>query len=473
MAARITIGLDLGTSGVKAVCLSDTGRVIAKAAADVALRCPAPGHAEQPVEEVAAASVAVLREVAGCVTDRPIAGLALSGAMHSVVPIDADDQPLAPASTWADRRAAGVADRMFAAADVDALYRHTGCPPGVLYHPARLRWWAGQGVRPARWAAIKDVLLHRLTGAWAADWSVASATGLFDIHQMDWHGPAMELAGVDRAALPPLVRPASVVGGLSRPAAEATGLPTGLPIIAGASDGALANVGAVGIDSDALVITIGTSAAVRRIVRRPLRDERRRSWCYVVDADRWLSGLAMNSGGAALAEAPMLVSRDDKAIAAVPKGADGLTVLPFIHGERDLIWPHDAQWAVLGQTDRHGPAHAARASMEAVACGVAAMIDALPGDRPTAARLTGGVTRSAVWPRIVAEVTGLTLHPVQAADASAIGAAQLARLARDLPPAPPPAAGQPIQPDPAGHAAYRSVRERFAAACRERGWMTD
>ena len=469
--AMAVIGLDLGTSGVKAVAVDAAGRVVGSARAGVALRREGMGTAEQDVEAIWAAACDVLRQAGGS----GVEAVAISGAMHSLVPVDGDGRALAGAMTWADRRAAATA--WAGRIDADALYRRTGCPPGELYHPLRLRWWAGQGVRPARWASIKDVVVHRLTGRWAADLSVASATGLVDIHRRGYDGEALKLAGIDATALPPLVEPTAVVGPVSGAASAATGLGAGLPVVAGASDGALANVGAAGPGGDDVVITVGTSAAVRRLVDRPRFDPQRRTWCYIATADRYVHGSAMNNAGLAVSHAAGgdgSIGAALRGAAAVAPGCGGVTVLPFVTGERGLIWPPHVAWAV--EPSDRASADAAvmmRATLEGVCCGVAELWDAVTAEGRTGeARLSGGIVGSPLWSQMLADMLGVRLRPIEAADASALGAAKLGGQAIGRATGPPAGEGPGVlEPNRERSAAYEQVRRRFRTACERRGWM--
>ncbi|MHB1157307.1 MAG: gluconokinase [Phycisphaerales bacterium] len=490
--AGVVIGLDLGTSGVKAAAMDASGRVVKVARRTVTLMTDDAGKAEQSVEEVWEAVREVLGEIMPDplkrVTPPPeVKAICVSGAMHSVAAMDEAGNVIGHATTWADRRCAGIAERLREQVDVDAMYRRTGCPFSALYHPARLRWWeewhtrsSAGGVNPSGlprnfrgFAAIKDVVIHRLTGRWCSDASIASATGLMDIRNWRWDAEALELAGITADQLPEIVAPTQTVGQTSG----------GVPVIAGASDGALANVGAAGFEPGATAITLGTSGAVRRIINQPRFAPRNRTWCYVVERDLWLHGGAINSGGIAVQHAVELgYGQGEKALkqahaeaATVPAGCDGLMVLPFITGERGLIWPPQAKWTVIGQTSQHTPAHLVRATMEGVAYCIAAMWDVVGMSdslkRVTPPLLTGGVVRSAAWRQIVADVLGIALQPIEAADASAVGAAMLGWRAMGVNVPPPDATSPPIRPDTANHAKYVELFPAFQASCQQRNWI--
>ncbi len=442
------IGLDLGTTSCKAILLDAEGRVVAAASASYSLRVPRPGWAEQDVLVIRAAVNRTLRAVAAATSVAPT-GISFSGAMHSCLPVDAVGAPLANAMTWADNRAAGVEGTVRSELDVPAVYARTGCPVRSTYHPVRLRWWADAAPdvarRASRFVGIKDWIIHELTGAWATDIGLASTTGLLDGTTCSWDPEALRAARVAPEQLPALVPSHAIVGGLARDAAAATGLPAGLPVVAGGSDGALANVGTGLTHAGQAVITVGTSGAVRHLVDRRWVDPSERTWCYVVDEGHWLIGGAINNGGLALDWVRRLLYPELALDAgfrqlaadagAIEPGADGVFVLPYLTGERSPSWTPDDPAMLYGVRLGHGRAHLARAAMEGVAHCIADVWNALPPPAQTAeaTRLTGGITRTPVWAQVLADVLGVPLMALDTTDASATGAALVGLQALGLP----------------------------------------
>ena len=444
------IGLDLGTTSCKAILLDAEGRVVAAARESYPLQVPRPGWAEQDVLVIWEAVTRTLRAV---IASAPVAptGISFSGAMHSCFPVDAEGGPLASSMTWADNRAAGVEATVRAEVDIPALYARTGCPVRSTYHPVRLRWWAVAAPdvvrRTSRFVGIKDWILHALTGAWATDIGLASTTGLLDGATYAWDPEALRVARIAPERLPALVPSTAIVGGLARGVAAATGLPAGLPVIAGGSDGGMANLGTGIARAGQAVITVGTSGAVRQLVDGRWVDPSERTWCYVLDEGRWFIGGAINNGGLALDWVRRLCYPEmtpDAGFgqlaadaAAIAPGADGAFVLPYFTGERSPSWTPDAPAMFYGLRLGHGRAHLARAGMEGVAHCIADVWQALPPPAGTGevTRLTGGITRTPVWAQILADVLGVPLTALAVTDASATGAALvgLRALGRPVP----------------------------------------
>lgn len=439
------IGLDLGTTNCKALALTVDGHITASASSSYSLASPQPGWAAQDVRVVWQGVVKVLRALAPKLDAGQISGLCLSGAMHSLFPVDKEANPLGLAMTWADSRAAAYVAPLRAQTDPHALYQRTGCPLRSTYHPVRLRWWLREAAavcqEASRFVAIKDWVLYRLTGVWATDLSLASTTGLLNLEQLNWDEEALGLAGVTSEQLLPLVHPTAMVGGLTQAAANETGLPLGLPVIAGASDGGLANLGAGAVSPGQVVVSIGTSGAIRKIVAYPQFDAVERTWCYFLVDGCWFVGGSINNGGLALQwirerfypelSADLGYEKLLEDVAAVPAGAEGVLVLPYFSGERNPYWNPTVRAVIYGLSLEHTRAHVARATLEGVAFCLADVWEALAeqgkGEEPLL--LTGAVARLPVWVQIVADVLGISIVPVEVADASALGAAILGHWA--------------------------------------------
>lgn len=494
------IGLDLGTTNCKAVLLDAAGRVRATASEGYKLQVPHPRAAELDVRHVWAAAQKVLRAVAAEQSCQP-SGICFSGAMHSLFPVaDEAGTPLANAMTWADARATAVYRSLVADTDTHALYRRTGCPVHSTYHLQRLRWWERvepeQMQRAHLWVGLKDWILHALTGVWASDLSLASTTGLLNLQTLTWDTGVLRLAGIQADRLPPLVSPAAVVGGLTEEAAAATGLPAGLPVIAGGSDGAMASLGTGIATPGQMVITVGTSGAVRKVVAEPWFDPGERTFCYLLtdrvgnrgtvansapDNALWFIGGAINNGGLTLQWVREKLYPDLAGAAgyeqlaadaaSVPPGAEGVFLLPYFAGERSPHWAPKDKGMMYGLGMQHNRAHFARAAMEGVANCLADVWDALYGSETSneIVRVTGGITRTPLWVQILADMLGVPLMALEVADTSATGAALLGLRALGLASADPQRVAATVEsgpvytPDPRRHQFYKQHHREYRA----------
>jgi len=471
------IGIDVGTTACKVVAVDIAGSVYATASADYPLLQPEPGAAEQDTADiwqaVCRAIVAVAREVRAS----RLAAVSLSGAMHSLIALDESNQSLTNAMTWADTRCTDAIEEHVAG------YARTGCPNQPIYHPARLRWLKNKQPdcfdTAARFAGIKDWLVWKLCGRWATDYAMASATGLLNIHDLSWDESTMALAGVCAEQLPDVMVPWSVVGKIDAKASDLTGLPVDLPVVLGTSDGAAANLGAGAGEANETVITVGTSGAVRHMVNQPRLDPEHRTWCYAMWPNHWLAGGAINNGGLAVKWLAQRFYEVDywrdalpqivKDVQTIEPGSDGLMLLPYFAGERSPHYRTDATGAFIGMNLSHTRAHLARATVEAVAFCLADVAQAVGLDASDgkAVRLTGGITHMQPWCQIVADVLGVSIEPIDVADASAIGAALLGHWAAGHVPVEQcwwrGRNANVIHPDREAHQAYQTLHQQFRA----------
>lgn len=491
----LVVGLDIGTTAARAAVFDAGGRLLAVAGHSYPLHTPHPGWAEQdPLVVSQAASAAVASAVGAAsrragITSGDVAALSLSSILHSLILVDTRGAPVSPSLIWADTRSVAEAEEISEACDALAMYHRTGCPVHPMYSPAKLRWLRrhrpDEFARSARVLSIKDFLVHRLLGEYVTDVSVASGTGLFGLARRDWDQEALALAGITVSALPRVVEPTDVIGRLDTDAARALGLAPGTPVVAGAGDGVLSNLGSGCAAPGQMTAMIATSGAVRVMVDRPLTDPAgTRTWCYYLAQDRWVAGAAINNGGLVLRwmrdvlwaartgiPVPMGGAAGDvrrKTAGARPQanrlahggghrsspapsgdvpasdyqllehwaadvapGADGLLFLPFLAGERSPFWNAGARGVVFGLSLAHSHRHVVRAALEGVAYRMRSILAAVEDVAGTAVeiRATGGFVRSKLWVQILADVLGRELVVPDTPEASALGAAMLGHVA--------------------------------------------
>ncbi len=434
----LTLGLDIGTTGCKVVALGAAGNVLGVASATYPLLTDAAGKAEQDPHAIWGAVCESLKGVSDHLFHSGLpphpAGLSLSGAMHSLLPLGAHAEPLGNAVTWADSRAEELLE------DAGDIYGKTGCPLETPYHPARLRWF--REARPELFArtrtfvSIKDYVAYRLTGTLATDIGMASTSGLLDIHTAQWDGDALELAEITADVLPELTSPTAQLSMLSAETAATTGLAAGTPIFAGTSDGGLANLGSGVVHPGETVVTVGTSGAVRQVADAPQLGPEGLTWCYLLAENRYFAGGAINNGGLALewlratfyGEFSRQRGFEQLLKDAAEAEPSDVICLPYLTGERTPHWDASLRGSVFGVGKAHTRADLARAGLEGVAFCLADVYSLLrPNEQPL--QLTGGVTRSPFWAQLITDTLGVKAELNRVADASAIGAALLAQIA--------------------------------------------
>lgn len=430
----VVIGLDVGTTAVKALALNERSEVVGRTSRGYALHSGPDGSAVQDAEEVMAAALAALDALAPALAGLPVLAVVPSAAMHSLVLLDAAGTVLAPALTWADTRSATTLPGLRARLDPLGTSARTGCPLQAPYHPARLEWlrvtqpelWQ----RTARFVSLTDLLLHRLTGQWATSVGLASTTGLWNLHSAQWDAHLLAALEITPDQLPAVSDAGEPVGNIQ------AGPYRGVPMLAGSSDGALANLGVDPLRRGHSVVTVGTSGAVRRLCPAPQLDPQVRTWSYRLDRATHLCGGAINNGGLLLdwvrrhwygesdAAAGFRQLWNDAAQA--PAGAGDLTLLPYLTGERSPHWRSDFSVTLHGLRLHHTRAHVGRAALEAVAFSLQ-QVWALGGQDSDSAGVysTGGLAAEPLWNTILASTLGVPVAVSSVADASAMGAALL------------------------------------------------
>lgn len=474
-AARdLALGIDLGTASVKALLLDAGGRVRGRASRAYAVAAPRPGWAETDPEAWWRATQAAVRAclaAAGAARDAGprVAAVGLSGQMHGAVLTRRDGTAVRPAVLWADTRSR-EALAAYRALPAETLRRLANPITAGMAGPTLvwlLRHEAG-ACRETRWALQpKDWLRLRLTGEAAAEPSDASATLLYDLPADRWAEEVIAALGLPLHWFAPL-RASHASTPLAGAAAAALGLPAGLPVAAGGGDTACAAYGTALREAGEVQVTVGSGMQVVAVRSSPDIDATGRTHLFRTVEEGWYGMAAMQNGGLALEWVrSMLALGWDGMYAeafATPAGAEGVSFLPYLSGERTPLMDPDARGSFLGLTLRHGREHLARAAFEGVAFALRDGLAALEetGVRAGRLRLAGGGSLRAPWRQLLADVLGRPLDAVAVPDASARGAAQLGWLAvghtSPLPPDPTPAA-EPV-PAEALERAYGLFRVR-------------
>jgi gluconokinase len=330
---------------------------------------------------------------------------------------------------------------------------------------------------------LKDLVLLHLTGELVTELSSASATGLLGSMARAWDPGALALAGITVDQLPPVL-PTTTVLALAPPAAAATGLVAGLPVVVGAADGPLGNLGTGAIEPGVAGLSLGTSGAVRMAVDGPRVDPSGSLFCYALTDDLWVVGGAVSNGGIVMRWAGATLAadvvdgshpdRDLLALAAqAPPGSDGLVMVPYLLSERAPLWDPELPGAFFGIRHHHTRAHFVRAALEGVCLQVSTIADALGSVVPVReVRATGGPFRSPLWRSVMAAVLGRPLVVEAGAGGTALGASALGWYALggapDLPSAlaalrGPTSGRTPVAVTAEELAAYAPLRARFPA----------
>jgi gluconokinase len=448
------IGVDIGTTGTKAVLFDTEGKVEGHHTVGYPLQTPAPGAAEQAPQQIFVAVLAAIRgAVVGAtpMVNGRINCVGFSAAMHSLIAVDAEGKPLTASIIWADTRSAAWADRLRDEMDGHDLYLRTGTPIHPMSPLVKLLWLRHEQPdlfhRAARFVGIKEYVVFRLFGRWLVDFSIASASGLFNLEKRDWDEGALALVGITPERLPMPVPPTYQLEGLDPTLATELGLSRHVAFVIGANDGVLSNLGVDAIRPGDVAVTIGTSGAMRAVVDRARTDPAGRTFCYLLAENRWVVGGAVNNGGIAfrwvrdeLAGAETETAKRlgidtydvlTRIAERVPPGSEGLIFHPYLTGERAPWWNPAMRASFFGLAAWHRKEHMVRAVLEGVIYSLFSIlptIEALIGPTRTI-KATGGFARSGLWRQMLADVFDREVVVPESFESSCLGAAVLALYA--------------------------------------------
>lgn len=449
---QVIIGLDVGTTGTKAVSFGIGSAWRHTVVREYPLLQPAPGWQVQNPASVLAAVMSALTECVERSRGATVTAISVSTAMHGLLGLDEALGPVTPLVTWADGRAADEARWLRDSGQATELQRMSGTPVHPMSPLTKLMWFARHEPvltsRVRAWVGLKDFVLHALTDTLVTELSSASGTGLFDLVSRTWNPAACDLAGVRDHQLPPVLA-TTATRCLSSSAAARLGLRSGIPVVLGAGDGPLANLGTGALAAGTAGLSLGTSGAVRMIVPAPVLDRSPGLFCYALTDDAWVVGGAVSNGGIVMRWAGDVfaagggggsatagtgaVPPDAELLAlaaAVPPGSGGLVMLPYLLPERAPLQDPELTGAFLGVRLGHTRGHFVRAAVEGVALQLSAVVDEVAALAPvTAVRATGGAFRSDLWRSVVAATLDRPLSVPARAEGSALGAAALGLLA--------------------------------------------
>lgn len=489
MAEGLFLGVDVGTSGVKAILVRPTGDVVASATSALTLQTPRPGWAEQDPEDWWAASVGAIRAVLAQQPDERVEAIGISGQMHSSVFLDGEGRVIRPALLWCDGRTTAQCTTITRRAGGEEMLRDWVRNPALEGFTLPKILWLRE-CEPSSYARLSSVLLakdfvrYRLTGELATEPSDASGTLMFDPVRMRWSADLLAAVDIPGELLPSVGGSAEVLGRVRAAAATATGLAVGTPVVGGGADNACGAAGVGVVRQGEVVASWGTSGTVLAPTAEPLVDPglRAHTFCHVAPGVWYVMGVVLSAGGAFawyrdqfardLADSLDAGALLNEEAAAVRPGAEGVTFLPYLQGERTPHRDASARGAFLGLTLAHTRAHLTRAVLEGICFALRDSLSILEslGLVPAEILLTGGGARSTFVRQLQADVYGIPVATVNREEGPAYGAALLAAVGAGTFPRLTSAVQATLRrnvaerPDQRAHLAYDAAYTRFRGA---------
>jgi xylulokinase len=436
------LGIDISTTGSKAIIMDERGAIRAAASSPHTLQTPKPLWSEQDPGQWWAAAKASIRaalEQAGLVRGS-VAAVGLTGQMHGLVLLDEAGQVLRPAILWNDQRTQAQCDEIHARIGKQNFIQITGNVALTGFTAPKILWV--QENEPEVYARVAHVLLpkdfvrYKLTGNMAMDKADGAGTVLMDLKSRHWSPEILAALNIPVGWMPELGEGPEVTGTVTIEAAGQTGLPAGIPVVAGAGDQAAQAVGVGAVHEGIIALTLGTSGVVFATTNSPFIEPQGRlhSFCHAVP-DRWhLMGVMLSAGGSLRWYRDTFTPTMDydrllEPAAEIAPGADGLLFLPYLTGERTPYPDPRARGAFVGLTIRHTMPHLTRAVLEGVAFGLRDSFELMKNAGLASidqVRISGGGAKSLLWQQILADVFDIELATVNTTEGAAYGAALLA-----------------------------------------------
>lgn len=437
------ITIDLGTSAVNVFALDMEGKVIGTMKGAYPTFHTDPDYSEQDPEQI---FITVLYVLKNFLNEKihphkyKVAVICFSAAMHSVLPVDKQGIPLGNAITWADNRAKNEAKELKGTAAGKTIYDATGTPIHPMSPLIKITWLKNHDEQrfkqTSKFMSIKSYIIQQLTGENIIDYSLASATGLFNIHKVKWDPDALAFAGITAEQLPDPVPVFYSTAKLRKEYQTSLGLPAKTQLIIGSSDGCLATLGAGVWGEGKATITIEQSGAVRVVGKKVLQDDRQRFFNYLLTENYYVSGGPSNNGGNIfewfarqfgdfkhaydLEDCMQTLLHD---VIKIPAGSEGLIFLPYLQGERAPIWNANARGVYFGVNINHEQPHFVRATIEGILYEMYSIGKTLEEHRSiNSLSVNGSFASIPLWAQMISDIFNKPVSVKDNADSIGLGA---------------------------------------------------
>ncbi len=431
------IGIDIGTTSTKAVAFSDNGDIIAKETIGYSIIHPQTNCSEQKPDDIFEAVISSIGKITATLNNLQPVLISFSAAMHSILAVDEKGTALTNCIIWADNRASEIAEQLRETKTGDLFYHTTGVPIHAMSPLCKLIWLKENNsaifTTACKFIGIKEYIFFRLFGKYMVDTAIASATGLLNIHTLQWDEAILQYIGIGAqklSAVVPATHKENLLPGSKYVLDGRLQHVNGSAFIIGGSDGGLANLGSGATSKNSMAITIGTSSAVRMVTNDVYTDAHMRTFCYHMNNSSYIIGGASNNGAVVLQwlkDTLLQTTETHEQLFAqaekIEPGCNGLLFIPYILGERAPVWNSNAKGVFFGLDIMHTKAHLIRATLEAVVYSVYSIGKILMEKRTVKEiHATGGFTQSPLWLQLLCDMFNCTVLVSGAVESSACGA---------------------------------------------------
>ena len=429
------LAIDIGTTYLKAATYDFSGKLHSIQSTRITTNNPKTGYFEQDADMIFAIFIDVVNRIIKELNSPPEA-MVFSAAMHSLLAIDQNNKPLIPAMIWQDTRSKSFSN---AHKDQLDLFFNTGTPIYPMSPLFKILWIKTNAPEvfnnAFKFISVKEYIILKLCGVYVVDHSIASATGLLNLNQLNWDSNAMGIAGISTQHLSD-VRPINYqLPFIKDKYANQLKINPKSPVYIGGSDGCLANIGGNILSKNQALISLGTSAAIRTTVKRPIPDDKMRVFNYVLDDENFVFGGASSNAGNVIEwfESNYL-SQQDKSIFQLAEQANdvdpSLMFSPYLFGERTPFWDPDLTGGFMVKTENYNLETLSKCVLESLAINIHSifcMVEELVG-KFEEITLNGGLTRSKYFCQLLADIFNRELKVIEMEDNSVKGAAMIAAM---------------------------------------------
>ena len=428
------LAIDIGTTSTKLILFDQNLNQLALEKKEYQTQFSVGGFAEQNPEQI---FIAIQTGIEQILADQSltISALVFSSAMHSLLGVDRDGEPLTRLMIWSDNRALKQIDRFKERPEATTYIEKTGTPIHPMSPFAKLLWFKEESNlmgRVDKWLGIKEYIWYRLTGQYQVDFSIASATGLFNSEQLNWDDAILTELGLTRSQLSEPVDVTYTLPVAGEFLLKINGIDRETKLVIGGSDGCLANLASVEAGDQIANLTVGTSGAIRLTTNERVIDPCGRLFCYYMRPGEWVLGGAVNNGGNVLAWLDRLLFEERGRIFEVLEtigfeGVGDLLFIPHIHGERAPFWDSHLTGEWLGLTAFHKKQDLVEAAVEGILFNLYDVFNLLSESAGPIKALTvsGGFFQNEQIIQVVANLFGLPIYLNQSIEQSSLGAAML------------------------------------------------
>jgi sugar (pentulose or hexulose) kinase len=447
MTPDIVIGIDSSTNATKAIAWNSLGKNVAEGYCQVPLVSPQPGYYEQNPGDWWNSLVTALQKITHQIHKERIKALAIANQRETFVALNKEGEPVRPAIIWLDERCKGQVDKFARIIGEDKIHHITGKPKDYAPVVYRLAWMKENEnelyKRVFKFSDVHSYLVHRLTGHYKTSWASADPLGIFDLENKIWSSEILRELEIIPDQLPEVCCPGTVLGEVTKYAAESTGLKRGTPVVAGGGDGQSAGLGVNALSMKRAYLNLGTAVVSGMFMKDYVIDRAFRTMAscskngYYCETSlrsgtfliEWFLQQVLKINAAQQSNIYRHLEEEAKQIRA---GCEGLFILPYWNAVMNPFWDPDARGSIIGLTSSHHRGHLYRAILEGIAMEQSLATESLEqavGGKIKEFALIGGGAKSILWRQIIADACNKRIMHMDSEEASSLGAGISAAVA--------------------------------------------